>query len=267
MPRKKADRLSGEWHQPTNNAPRKCLISNPYLFTGRRVDEETGLQLNRNRFYHQQLGRWINRDPIGYGGGMNLYGYVNARPTYYIDPLGLKTCKITIYAGHNFNIESMILDDYPIPEDSELPGVPPTDCIVGVGCGIGDGDDGSIQDWLEDKFPCNSIIAPHLCNLDDNMEGLKPDHACANLKLAYKKAIAAAGRMCKGKPAAPGRCKKKNPDWEDPGCDKIVIEIKCDDDFTKIGEEGIWEYDGKEWPVQKCPGLCGKKRTIPCKKK
>lgn len=36
------------------------------------------------------MGRWINRDPIGYRGGMNLYGYVGGMPTYYEDPFGLE---------------------------------------------------------------------------------------------------------------------------------------------------------------------------------
>jgi RHS repeat-associated protein len=50
-------------------------IGNTHLYTGRERDPETGLQLNRNRFYHPTLGRWVNRDPIGYeGGGYNLYG-------------------------------------------------------------------------------------------------------------------------------------------------------------------------------------------------
>ncbi|NOY41475.1 MAG: hypothetical protein GXP26_06525 [Planctomycetes bacterium] len=54
-------------------------ISNEILYTGRRLDPETRLQLNRNRFYHAPLGRWVNRDPIGYDGGdNNLYGYVKS---------------------------------------------------------------------------------------------------------------------------------------------------------------------------------------------
>ncbi|MCA9240136.1 MAG: hypothetical protein KDA37_08055, partial [Planctomycetales bacterium] len=32
-------------------------IGNEHLYTGRRTDPETGLQLNRYRYYHQQLGR------------------------------------------------------------------------------------------------------------------------------------------------------------------------------------------------------------------
>jgi RHS repeat-associated protein len=35
-----------------------------YRFTGRELDLESGLQLNRNRYLHQQLGRWVSRDPI-----------------------------------------------------------------------------------------------------------------------------------------------------------------------------------------------------------
>jgi RHS repeat-associated protein len=44
-------------------------IGNTHLYTGRERDPETGLQLNRNRFYAAHLGRWVNRDPIGYRGG------------------------------------------------------------------------------------------------------------------------------------------------------------------------------------------------------
>ena len=46
------------------------------LYTGRQYDSETGLYQYRNRYYHPQLGRFVNRDPIGYGdGSINLYSY------------------------------------------------------------------------------------------------------------------------------------------------------------------------------------------------
>ena len=61
----------------------------PYLFTGRRLDEETGMMQYRNRYYHIQLGRFVTRDPIGYGGGdANLYGYVFGNPLAFSDPYG-----------------------------------------------------------------------------------------------------------------------------------------------------------------------------------
>ncbi len=46
--------------------------------------------MNRERYYAAHLGRWVNRDPIGYwAGDANLYGYVASNPTYYHDPFGL----------------------------------------------------------------------------------------------------------------------------------------------------------------------------------
>jgi RHS repeat-associated protein len=65
------------------------VSGNARRFTGREVDAATGLQLNRWRFYHQQLGRWVSRDPIGYlGSEWNLYEYVENRPLTELDPTG-----------------------------------------------------------------------------------------------------------------------------------------------------------------------------------
>ena len=41
------------------------------------------------RPYDPNLGRWIQRDPIGEQGGLNLFGYVGNNPVNWIDPLGL----------------------------------------------------------------------------------------------------------------------------------------------------------------------------------
>ena len=41
------------------------------------------------RPYDPNLGRWIQRDPIGERGGINLYDYVGGNPVNEIDPLGL----------------------------------------------------------------------------------------------------------------------------------------------------------------------------------
>ena len=61
---------------------------NPYLFTGRRLDEETGLYYYRARYYNVVDGRFLQRDPLGYADGMNLYEYVKNNPISGIDPLG-----------------------------------------------------------------------------------------------------------------------------------------------------------------------------------
>jgi RHS repeat-associated protein len=60
------------------------------LFAGYYRDPETGLYHVRNRTLHAQLGRWLERDPIGYDAGdTNLYAYVANRPTVFVDPAGL----------------------------------------------------------------------------------------------------------------------------------------------------------------------------------
>jgi len=39
--------------------------------------------------YDASAGRWINRDPIGYAGGVNLYGYCGGGPVGRTDPSGM----------------------------------------------------------------------------------------------------------------------------------------------------------------------------------
>ena len=66
------------------------LYNNEVLYAGYRLDTESGLYQVRYRHYHPTLGRWIQRDPIRYHAGMNLYAYVSGRPTASVDPLGLQ---------------------------------------------------------------------------------------------------------------------------------------------------------------------------------
>jgi RHS repeat-associated protein len=44
-------------------------------------DVETGLQLLTHRYYDNRRGRFVTRDPIGYGGGINQYAYAGGNPT------------------------------------------------------------------------------------------------------------------------------------------------------------------------------------------
>jgi RHS repeat-associated protein len=62
----------------------------PFGYTGQRVDAETnGLYYCRARHYSPAWGRFMQVDPIGYGGGSNLYVYVGNDPLNATDPSGL----------------------------------------------------------------------------------------------------------------------------------------------------------------------------------
>ena len=62
---------------------------NAYQYTGRENDG-TGLYYYRARYYDTQSSRFISQDPIGFGGGVNQYTYVEGNPIGKIDPSGLK---------------------------------------------------------------------------------------------------------------------------------------------------------------------------------
>ena len=65
------------------------VFANSYTYTGREWDKETGLYYYRARYYDPMEGRFISKDPIGFRGGINVYGYVKNNPLRYIDPSGL----------------------------------------------------------------------------------------------------------------------------------------------------------------------------------
>ena len=55
---------------------------------GNYRDWETGLTCLGHQYYDPGTGRFLNRDPIGYAGGENLYGYCGNNPINEIDPEG-----------------------------------------------------------------------------------------------------------------------------------------------------------------------------------
>jgi RHS repeat-associated protein len=63
-------------------------ITNNLRFPGQYFDSETGTHYNGHRDYNNELGRYIESDPIGLPGGINLYVYVLDSPINWIDPFG-----------------------------------------------------------------------------------------------------------------------------------------------------------------------------------
>ncbi|WP_372369015.1 RHS repeat-associated core domain-containing protein [Candidatus Uabimicrobium sp. HlEnr_7] len=72
-----------------------------YGFQGRRLDEETSLMYYRHRYYNQKLGRFVQRDPLGYIDSYGLYEAFGGNPYNYIDPFGKEdkpTVPLNVYS-------------------------------------------------------------------------------------------------------------------------------------------------------------------------
>jgi len=69
-------------------APTNAITMN-LRFPGQYFDQELGLHYNYFRDYDPEVGRYVERDPMGLAGGVNLYGYVEGNPIGAIDPQGL----------------------------------------------------------------------------------------------------------------------------------------------------------------------------------
>jgi RHS repeat-associated protein len=66
-----------------------------FNFTGLYRHSKSNLDLAMYRAYDPELGRWLNRDPIGESGGLNLYAYGSNGPVVSVDPLGLDSLRFT----------------------------------------------------------------------------------------------------------------------------------------------------------------------------
>jgi RHS repeat-associated protein len=74
-------------------------LYNPFLYTGQEYDFETSLYHLRARHYSPEAGRFLARDPIGYGAGSNLYSYCAGDPIGCSDPTGLERFSIGYFQG------------------------------------------------------------------------------------------------------------------------------------------------------------------------
>ena len=64
-------------------------LTNPFQYTGRELDSETGLYFNRARYLDATSCRFINEDPSQFFGGANFYRYSFNNPVNFTDPSGL----------------------------------------------------------------------------------------------------------------------------------------------------------------------------------
>jgi RHS repeat-associated protein len=63
-----------------------------FQYTGQTWLPELGMYYYKARIYSPTLGRFLQRDPIGYEDGMNMYNYVGSDPITHSDPTGTYGC-------------------------------------------------------------------------------------------------------------------------------------------------------------------------------
>jgi RHS repeat-associated protein len=79
-------------YDPFGNPPasaKSAASGNPFRFSTKYTDEETGLVYYGYLYYDATSGRWISRDPIEERGGLNLHTFARCNPVSFIDDLGL----------------------------------------------------------------------------------------------------------------------------------------------------------------------------------
>jgi RHS repeat-associated protein len=68
--------------------------ANVYRFSSKEIHVNSGMYYYGFRFYYPLLQRWINRDPVGEAGDINLYRFAGNNSINNVDPLGLLTAVI-----------------------------------------------------------------------------------------------------------------------------------------------------------------------------
>jgi len=95
-----------------NNTLSCSAFGNPYLFTGREYDCESGLHYFRARYDDPKTGRFLQEDPflgiLPYPQTLNRYPYVTNNPATLIDPTGQNPLLIAALSVGQLLIETAL---------------------------------------------------------------------------------------------------------------------------------------------------------------
>jgi RHS repeat-associated protein len=155
-------------------------------FPGHYHDPETGLFYNRFRYYDPLLGRYLESDPLGIAGGINVYAYPS-NPLVNVDLQGLhgkshNKGKGNRKGGPKAESTSARGPDAPRPDPKKLSGM--TDEAFGATCRIAKENDVKIRmrpsnpdclDWIKKGNPKKpEFIKNKTINSMDELMGPPP---------------------------------------------------------------------------------------------
>ena len=82
-------------------------LTNPFRYTARQFDSDTGLYYYRARYYDPTVGRFLSEDPVWLPNGRSMYDYTENSPATFTDPLGLFTITNLIRQHRTLGIENV----------------------------------------------------------------------------------------------------------------------------------------------------------------
>jgi RHS repeat-associated protein len=159
------------WDSYGNMTESHGNFTQPFGFTARELDSETGLMYFRDRYYDPAVGRFLNEDPSGFGGGKNFYAALNNKPTGMTDPFGR----------------------FPIPEHWYMTYM----AARQVGLSLSEAQDYASKTADVDTRPNGQSPMAEYANMHA-MAGLKPDGTWQTCSEAYQGAVASLANSIKG---------------------------------------------------------------------
>ena len=99
-------------------------LASEFGFTGQLWLPSVQLYYFKARMYSPQLGRFMQRDPLGYAAGLNLYAYAGGDPVNARDPSGLALEELAVWGRRLVEVfwstSPQLVDDY-LPDNETSP--------------------------------------------------------------------------------------------------------------------------------------------------